>query len=297
MATCGLTDDAFQVFLDMSKRRVDPDINTFTSLLSACASDSEGGMGRLAVVWNEMGNFGVKPDLFCFNALLRCLKEAGIPGEMRLETPEERVLPDFNLKELHATFDSVRQATDRASHSNVAIAAASNNPAHLQSDQVPKPHTDPNSNNRITPEQSDRTVKNVSNELSDSEKSGRPSRNFSEHAKSGKFTPKRTVLSQCRVYLHLPPPVPLSLTIEISGFGCRWMGQESVGEILDAMEDAGLTPDIHTLHILSQLAGDWVSVVRRVGVSRVAPDEKSVLAAVRLQTYLGNTGGAEVGNN
>ena len=363
MATCGLTDDAFQVFLDMSKRRVEPDVNTFTSLLSACARDGEEGIGRVAVVWSEMGNFGVRPDLFCFNALLRCLKQAGIPGDMKLETPEEIGLPDFNLKELHATFDSIGEALDRAAHSDVATAAASNGPAHLQrdrashsdvataaasngpahlqrdraahsdvataaasngpahlqrdraahsdvataaasngpahlqSDQIPKPNTDLNSNNRFTTKQSNRTIKNVSNESSDTEKSGRYNRSFSESGKSGKFIPKKPVLSQSRVHLRLPPPVPLPLTIEISGSGCRWMGAESVEKILGAMEDAGLTPDVHTLHLLSQLAGDWVGVVRRVGVSKLAPDERSILAAVRLQSHLGNTGGAEVRNN
>ena len=102
MATCGMLDEAFQVYLDMSKRRQQPDVSTFTALLSACARDKESGMERVKHVWQEMSACGITPDLMCYNTLLQCVREAGIPEDMKQHVDEEVTVPEISLRELHA---------------------------------------------------------------------------------------------------------------------------------------------------------------------------------------------------
>ena len=102
MATCGMLDEAFQVYLDMSKRRQQPDVSTFTALLSACARDKESGMERVMHVWQEMSACGITPDLMCYNTLLQCVREAGIPEDMKQLVDEEVTVPEISVRELHA---------------------------------------------------------------------------------------------------------------------------------------------------------------------------------------------------
>ncbi|CAI8002913.1 Pentatricopeptide repeat-containing protein 1, mitochondrial, partial [Geodia barretti] len=63
MTTCGMTDEVFGAYGDMSRRREAPDVNTFTVLLTACSQDQTRGMERVEHVWREMTALGVTPDL------------------------------------------------------------------------------------------------------------------------------------------------------------------------------------------------------------------------------------------
>lgn len=101
MATCGLLDEAFQVYFDMSKRQQRPDVSTFTALLSVCARDKQRGMERVLHVWQEMRACGIEPDLVTFNTLLWCLKVAGVPEEMIHHGDLEVTIPGISTQELH----------------------------------------------------------------------------------------------------------------------------------------------------------------------------------------------------
>lgn len=101
MATCGLLDEAFQVYFDMSKRQQKPDVHTFTALLSVCARDNQRGMERVPHVWQEMTACGIQPDLVVYNTLLQCLKAAGIPEDMIHHGDLEVTVPAVSTQELH----------------------------------------------------------------------------------------------------------------------------------------------------------------------------------------------------
>lgn len=102
MATCGLLDEAFQLYFGMSKRRQKPDISTFTSLLLVCARDGKRGLEKVCHVWQEMRACGVEPDLVCYNTLLQCLKEAGITDDMKHRKDVEVTIPAIDTRELHS---------------------------------------------------------------------------------------------------------------------------------------------------------------------------------------------------
>lgn len=97
------------MYFDMSKRRQQPDVHTFTALLSVCAHDDKRGMERVPRVWQEMKASGVEPDLVTYNTLLQCLKEAGIPDDLIHHGDLEVTIPAISTQELN----SVSSVPDR----------------------------------------------------------------------------------------------------------------------------------------------------------------------------------------
>ena len=84
MTMCGAgTEETFGVYGDMIRRGESPDVFTFSLLLSALSRDRERGLEKVEQLWREMVAMGTHPDLRCYQSLLRCLREAGAPGEMR----------------------------------------------------------------------------------------------------------------------------------------------------------------------------------------------------------------------
>ena len=93
LASCEQHESAFQVYLDMLKMNVSPDIQTFGSLLSAASKDPERGLEKAQRVWSEMLASNFSPDLYSYNLLLRCLRDAGIPESMKEPAMVEKGIP------------------------------------------------------------------------------------------------------------------------------------------------------------------------------------------------------------
>ena len=75
LAACGFHDNTWDIYESMIKRGVNPDPQTFTSLLVASTHDKVGGFKAAQRAWSEMC---VHPDLHCFNVLLKCIRDCGI---------------------------------------------------------------------------------------------------------------------------------------------------------------------------------------------------------------------------
>ena len=253
MTTCGMTDEAFRVYFDLGKHQQWPDVGTFTALLAACSREGERGLERVEQVWREMSVIGVEPDLVCFNTLLQCVKEAGIPRDMQRQDNVAVVIPALNSEKLHSIWEnaSSQMATDGVT-------------GHVEK-------TDP---------------------------------------LSKKNAPDFRVVSKCQVQLRLFEPKSPPWTVHVFNSGWRWLDSEGVARFLDQLKQRDLEPNIQTLNHLSQMAADWVTMVREVGVAcnkvgvardevgvamrHVVPDKRCLVAAVRLQALLGNAKGAEV---
>lgn len=107
MSTCGMIDETFQVYSDMNHRLgQSADVSTFTALLMACSRDRERGMEKVPIVWQEMIACGIVPDIVCFNTLLQCVREAGIPKDMMRNQEQQILIPDINLTNLHTIVGS-----------------------------------------------------------------------------------------------------------------------------------------------------------------------------------------------
>ena len=91
LASCEQPKEAYQVYLDMLKLSLQPDIQTFGSLLLAAAKDLETGVELAQRMWAEMLASGFQPDLHSYNLLLQCLRDAGVPEAKRqLAKAEEK---------------------------------------------------------------------------------------------------------------------------------------------------------------------------------------------------------------
>lgn len=103
LASCDQYEDAFQVYLDMMKMSIEPDIQTFGSLLAAASKDPKQGLERAQRIWSEMLACGFSPDLYCYNLLLRCLRDAGLPDTMKQPAMIEKEIPkitELRLKKM-----------------------------------------------------------------------------------------------------------------------------------------------------------------------------------------------------
>ena len=92
--------DALKVYLDMTKVGVSPDLHTYSGLLLASARDRVGGMIVAQRVWQEMGASRCKSDMYIYNLLLQCLRDAGLEGSQVYKSTDQSYLkrtPYLNL--------------------------------------------------------------------------------------------------------------------------------------------------------------------------------------------------------
>lgn len=115
LASCEQHENAFQVYLDMLKMNVSPDIQTFGSLLAAASKDLERGLEKAQRVWSEMLASSFSPDLYSYNLLLRCLRDAGIPENMKQPAMVEKGIPKITESRLRILTSKQSTRTDMSS--------------------------------------------------------------------------------------------------------------------------------------------------------------------------------------
>lgn len=69
---------AFSLVDEMTTKRMPVDTQTFNFLLQACATDRELGFRHALLVWHKMRRRRMVPDVYTFNAMLRCVRDCGI---------------------------------------------------------------------------------------------------------------------------------------------------------------------------------------------------------------------------
>lgn len=122
LAHCGKHDEAMQVYLDMtSKTHSDPDVRTFGALLLAVGKDKVQGLEVAQRVWSEMLASGVQVDLYSYNMLLQVLRDGGLEGVVKEDSPLtntygqplRRVIPlvDTNILQKHAKKNAGKNTT------------------------------------------------------------------------------------------------------------------------------------------------------------------------------------------
>ena len=91
---CNDVKTAFLLVDEMTEKKLAISVETFNFLLQACASDKEFGFRHALLVWHKMYQRRMKPDIYSFNLLLRCVRDTEL-GDV--ETMEE-VLRTILLK-------------------------------------------------------------------------------------------------------------------------------------------------------------------------------------------------------
>ncbi len=111
LVSCGMPEEAFEVYSDMLKAQLEPQVQTFCSLLAAASADLVTGLEKAQRVWREMVACGIVPDLPCYLVLLQCLRHAGVPQGMRemaeKEWGEKEVVVEVRRKEEGGGVESV----------------------------------------------------------------------------------------------------------------------------------------------------------------------------------------------
>ncbi|XP_055384113.1 pentatricopeptide repeat-containing protein 1, mitochondrial [Condylostylus longicornis] len=69
---------AFQIADEMREKCFLIQTETFNFLLQACASDMEFGFRHALLIWHKMKRNDVRPDIYSFNTILRCVKNCSI---------------------------------------------------------------------------------------------------------------------------------------------------------------------------------------------------------------------------
>ena len=98
----------------MLKLNLSPDIQTFGSLLLAAAKDSESGVDLAQRIWSEMLASGFQPDLYCYNLLLQCLRDAGVPSTRQPAKAGEKTVSKTTGKDLVGDQKRNRTSSDSA---------------------------------------------------------------------------------------------------------------------------------------------------------------------------------------
>ncbi|XP_069701476.1 pentatricopeptide repeat-containing protein 1, mitochondrial [Periplaneta americana] len=75
---CGDLSTAFILVDEMAEKKVQISDETFNFLFQACITDKEAGFRHALLLWRKMVEKGVKPDLFTYNLLLRCVRDCGL---------------------------------------------------------------------------------------------------------------------------------------------------------------------------------------------------------------------------
>lgn len=75
---CGDTAIAFSLVDEMIAKKIPVKSDTITFLLQTCVSDKEAGFRHALLVWRKLVDRKIKPSIFNFNTLLRCIRDCGM---------------------------------------------------------------------------------------------------------------------------------------------------------------------------------------------------------------------------
>lgn len=100
---CNEVKKAFELFsLSQSPQS---SIETFGTLLLATTKDKVNGLEKCGIIWSELIR-RFEPNLYCYNTLLLCIRDGGIPSHMLRSSNSVTCLPMINSKLHYAKKDS-----------------------------------------------------------------------------------------------------------------------------------------------------------------------------------------------
>ncbi|KAE8741922.1 hypothetical protein FOCC_FOCC012574 [Frankliniella occidentalis] len=77
-ARCGSIEEAFKLVDYMMSKKMTINKETMSFLFQACISDKDAGFRHALLVYRKMMQYRMKPDVFQFNLLLRCVRDCGL---------------------------------------------------------------------------------------------------------------------------------------------------------------------------------------------------------------------------
>ena len=122
---------AFLIVDEMNDKNLPIQVETFNFLLQACASDKEFGFRHALLVWHKMYQKRLRPDIYSFNLLLRCVRDTNF-GDVEAM---EQVLQTILLSNPSEPMNEQIKLEAQTSGDEVQIVKA--NELEIQSDPTP----------------------------------------------------------------------------------------------------------------------------------------------------------------
>lgn len=90
---------AFRLIDEMQTKRLPVDVQTLNFALQACASDTQMGFRHALLVWHKMLRRRMRPDVYSFNLMLRCVRDCGIGDLQTMQELIEQILVESSRAE------------------------------------------------------------------------------------------------------------------------------------------------------------------------------------------------------
>lgn len=91
---CGDIKTAFEIADEMAMKKLPMADDTLNFLLQSCISDKSAGFRHALLVWRKFNNKGVKPSVYCYNLMLRCIRECGLGEISDAQEEIKKILDD-----------------------------------------------------------------------------------------------------------------------------------------------------------------------------------------------------------
>ena len=273
----------------MKKHAILPTDHTYTSLFAACTEAGPKASEILNKIRTEIDRRDVLLNNIATNALISALAACGKNEEalqVYLDMHNKRIEPDVQ------TFGSLFLSAARDEEGGLEMAqrvwsemAASGVQPDLHSYNMMVQCL----RDGGTPQQVEDNEKQVTVSLFDVEQLKKRNDDSSDRTRvavlgvSGKVD--ISLSTSCSISLNF------GRTRAARGVPLRWLDREDVERVFAEME---MFPDIRTFHLLAQLMVDPSYLLIMMDKCRVIPDAKFMIAAIRMQSQLGNTDGAKV---
>ena len=272
MIHCGVEpEDIIEVFEGIkTSTKLRPTIETFSTILVAASADSNKGLETALTVWKLLCS-ALKPDLYCYNAFLTCLRDAGVPDHMTAPSDYSTKVYGMCNEHLYLPLVGTRKVTI----------------------DIPIVSKEPHPSTKLA----------TSDELNLSKKSKLLESPRKSHLSTLSLEPnlppksesfQKSVVSKQKS-ASAKEVNSLSLTIHFVN-RMRVLDIDSVEKLLTTLEAINMAPNIRTYTLLASMFPDIKYLIGKMSRKRrkVVRDESFFMAAMKLRRRLEDVTGAKV---
>lgn len=105
---CGEIECAFDLLDKMGEKRIRVSAFTVSHVLHACISDKEAGLRHAILLWRKMRRFKITPNVYCYNLLLRAVKECGVGDSKFLQDILIEAMSPEDVRKLKTQFKEIQ---------------------------------------------------------------------------------------------------------------------------------------------------------------------------------------------
>ena len=288
LALCGKHAEAIEIYMDMEKMNIRPDIYTYGGLLVTMAKDRKSGVGVAQGVWSEMTKSAIVPDLHCHNMVLQVLRDGGMEGVVK----EVEHIPDKPPKTLELPYisaDELKKLVGQVKIGKSTVVKVTR-PTEGRRTKIIEEGKRLKKGNKRGVENVVLMGGDVSGEKESYERDGTDAGAMRDSMNKEKI-PLEELSEKTEIYVKGDVTFELSrahrMVLKV-GSGrpnatqgkVRWLEKSSLEAFFAYMKKNRVKPDIHTFHLLGHLTPDYTHLLVTMQERKVSPDAKFMVAMV-----------------